>query len=525
MKTLLDSRQMKQCDKNTIEHFGVPSLVLMERAALSAADEIDRYFQKDRQQRRTVPAEEEIGRHFCKANRRKITVLAVCGFGNNGGDGLAISRLLFQRGYEVAIVMPPEPGRISEETRTQREILKNYGIEIADAMPQREFDVVIDALFGIGLTRNLEGVYLEYLTKMNEKSGLKVAVDIPSGIHADTGEVMGIGFRADMTVTFAFEKPGLLLYPGAEYAGDVLVKDIGIDSHSLLEEQPFLFAAEPEDLNRIPPRKNRSNKGSYGKVLTAAGQKNMAGAAFFSGKASYLTGAGLVKIFTEEQNRIILQELLPEAILTAWEGNKFLEESLAEALSWGNVIVAGPGLGTGKTAVKIVRLIVKQAKIPIILDADGLNVISEHLQWLKEAAAPVIVTPHLGEMARLAKKSIAEIQKHLLQVAREFAEEYNVVCILKDARTITALPDGRACINTSGNHGMATAGSGDVLTGILAGLIAQGMEPEQAAVTGVYLHGAAGDRQAEKTGTYGMMARDILDGIGLVLKEKEGVSR
>lgn len=517
MKILLDSRQMKQCDKNTIEHFGVPSLVLMERAALSTADEIDRYFREGGKKEQAAADRETSG--------KKRTALIVCGFGNNGGDGLAIGRILFQRGYEATIVMPPESGRISEETRTQKEILGHYGIELLHDMPKGEFDVVIDALFGIGLTRNLEGVYREYLTEMNQKSGLKVAVDIPSGVHGDTGEVMGVGFLADLTVTFAFAKPGLLLYPGAEYAGTVLVKDIGIDSRSFLKEQPFLFAAEAEDLNGIPSRKNRSNKGSYGKVLTVAGQKNMAGAAFFSGKAAYLTGAGLVRIFTEEQNRIILQELLPEAILTAWEGIKFPEELLSQALSWGTVIAAGPGLGTGKNAGKIIKFILKQAKVPVILDADGLNVLSEHLKWLKEASAPVIITPHLGEMARLTGKSIGEIQKHLLQVAQEFAREYNVICILKDARTITAWPDGRACINTSGNHGMATAGSGDILTGILAGLIAQGMEPAQAAAAGVYLHGAAGDLQAEHTGTYGMMARDILDGIGIVLKEIERIPR
>ncbi len=524
MKILLDSRQMKQCDKNTIEHFGVPSLVLMERAALSAAEEIDQYFCRGRQHNPFGRGEENAG-DFRQNNGRKRTVLAVCGYGNNGGDGLALCRMLWQRGYEVTAVMPPETGRISEETRVQREILTNYGIEISYDMPKGEFDVVIDALFGIGLTRDLEGIYREYLMQMNEKSGLKVAVDIPSGVHGDTGQVMGVGFRADVTVTFAFAKPGLLLYPGAEYAGEVLVKDIGIDSRSFLEEQPFLFAAESEDLKRIPVRKNHSNKGSYGKVLLAAGQKNMAGAAFFSGKAAYLTGAGLVRIFTEEPNRMILQELLPEAVLTAYEGREALEELLAKALSWGTVIAAGPGLGVGKSAEIIVRFILKQAKVPVILDADGLNVLAEHLGWLKEAEVPVIVTPHLGEMARLTKKSIPEIQKHLLQAAREFAAEYDVICILKDARTVTAWPNGRAYLNTSGNHGMATAGSGDVLTGILAGLIAQGMEPEQAAVTGVYLHGAAADKQAEHTGTYGMMARDILDGIGMVLKEKEGIAR
>ena len=214
-----------------------------------------------------------------------------------------------------------------------------------------------------------------------------------------------------------------------------------------------------------------------------------------------------------------MQQLLPEAILTTFEGTKFLPELLPEALHWPSVIVAGPGLGTGKTARKLVRLVLKYAEAPVILDADGLNVTAEHPEWLKTAKVPVIVTPHPGEMARLTGKSISDIQKQILQVARDFAREYNVICVLKDAGTVTALPDGTAWINTSGNNGMATAGSGDVLTGILAGLIAQGMSPQKAAALGVYLHGAAADRQVSETGIRAMMAQDIIEGTAAVLRE------
>ncbi|MCI8483991.1 MAG: NAD(P)H-hydrate dehydratase [Lachnospiraceae bacterium] len=498
MKILLDSRQMKQCDKNTIDYFGVPSLVLMERAALGVAEEIERYFPE-----------------------HKEKVLCVCGQGNNGGDGLAIGRILWQRGYHVTIVMIPGKGRLSEETRTQAEILKRYGIEIWNDIPEGFFDVTVDALFGIGLTRELEGIYREVIEAMNQMPGMKIAVDLPSGIQADTGQVMGIGFRADLTVTFAFSKRGLLLYPGAEYAGRVLLKDIGIDEHSFLEENPQVYYMEPWDLKMVPFRRPYSNKGSYGKVLTVAGRKNMAGAAFLSGKASYVTGAGLVRLLTEEENRVILQQLLPEAVLTTYEEKESLSEFLPEALNQADVIVAGPGLGMGERAELLIETILKQAEVPVILDADGLNVVAEHLEWLREAKGPVVVTPHLGEMERLTKKGIFEIQKELLQTAQEFALEYNVICVLKDARTITALPDGKIYVNVSGNNGMATAGSGDVLTGILAGLAAQGMELCQAAPVGVYLHGAAGDSQRRYKGTYGMTAQDLLTGIGEVLREQE----
>lgn len=496
MKILVDSGQMKQCDKNTIEYFGVPSLVLMERAALGAAEEIEKLTPKK-------PGQPE--------------ALLVCGLGNNGGDGLAIARLLWQRGWAVTVVMPPEPRRVSQETKIQMDILKKYQIPIASSIPEQNFDVIVDALFGIGLARDIQGIYQEYILKMNEMAGYKAAVDIPSGIHGDTGAVMGTAFRADLTITFAFAKTGLLLFPGAEYAGRVIVKDIGIDSRSFLSQSPSMHYFTKEDLREIPSRKVRSNKGSYGRVLVAAGQKNMAGAAFFTAKAAYVTGAGLVKIRTAEENRVILQQLLPEAVLETHQ-TKNVAEELADSLEWASVLAAGPGVGTKEAAV-LIETILKHAKVPVILDADGLNIVSEHLEWLKETKAAVIATPHLGEMARLVKREISEIQQQLIETARAFAAEYHVICVLKDARTVTALPDGRVWVNTSGNNGMATAGTGDVLTGVLAGLIAQGMEPELAAPAGVYLHGLAGDRGVREKGFYGLTAQDILDGIPCVLKD------
>ena len=502
MNIFVDSRQMKRCDTNTIEHFGIPSLVLMERAALGTAEEI----------------ESSVKKPLCGSE-----ALFVCGVGNNGGDGLAIARLLWQKGCKVTVVMPPEPRKVSAETKIQMNILEKYGIPIADRIPEKKFDIIIDALFGIGLTRDVAGIYEEYILKMNEMEGFKVAVDIPSGIHGDTGAVRGIGFYADLTVTFAFAKAGLLLFPGAEYAKKVVIKDIGIDSRSFLSEPPSMYYLTKQDLLEIPSRKVRSNKGSYGRVLVAAGQKNMAGAAFLCAKAAYLTGTGLVKVMTAEENRVILQQLLPEAILDSYSSLN-TAKGLAKSLGWASAIALGPGIGTGEVS-SLVKTILKHAKVPLILDADGLNIVSEHLEWLKEAKTSVIVTPHLGEMARLVKKEIAVIREELIETAQAFAEKYHVICILKDARTITALPDGRVWVNTSGNNGMATAGSGDVLTGILAGLAAQGMEPELAAPVGVYLHGLAGDWSANEKGAYGLMAQDILNGIPCILKEtsKEGM--
>lgn len=497
MNILVDSRQMKNCDNNTIHHFGVPSLVLMERAALGVAEEIE------------------------KNTQTGSRVLFVCGTGNNGGDGLAVARMLWQKDYHVTTVMIGDWQKTSNETKQQMEICRAYGIKMQAEIPEEDFDVVVDALFGIGLSRELQGKYFETIKQMNQINAYKVAVDIPSGIHADTGAVMGIAFRADITITFAFQKLGLLLYPGAEYAGMVMVKEIGIGAESFLEEKVTAYEVGEKDLAKIPKRKDYSNKGTFGKVLVVAGHKNMAGAAFLSGKAAYITGAGLVKIVTEEANRAILQQLLPEAILETYEPGTEWEESLKESMEWADVIVAGPGIGTEEISKKIIEMILKNAKVPIILDADGLNIIANHIEWLKEKTAPVIVTPHLGEMARITQKSIFDIQKQLLQVAREFAERYNVICILKDARTITALPDGTFFVNTSGNNGMATAGAGDVLTGVIAGLVAQSMELKNAAPIGVYLHGKGADKIVAQTGAYGMLAQDIMEGVRQVMKKMD----
>lgn len=501
MRVLVNSTQMKKCDSNTIQHYGVPSLVLMERAALGVVEEVE------------------------KQNLSNSNILVVCGGGNNGGDGFAIGRILSQRGYKVTFVLAGDKTKASAETKQQIKICLAYGANILDAIPDMEYGAVIDAVFGIGVNREIQGNYCKIIQRMNRLQAWKVAVDIPSGIHTDTGEVMGIAFQADMTVTFAFEKIGSMIYPGAAYAGKVVVKDIGIGKESFLEEKCTTYCLEKNDIFKVPKRLNYSNKGTYGKVLVVAGHKNMAGAAFFSGKAAYATGAGLVKVYTEETNQTIIQELLPEAVLETYKAKSEIEKTLLDSLSWASVIVAGPGIGTDEVSEHMIRIILENAKVPVILDADGLNIVSHHKEWLRERNMPLIVTPHLGEMARLTEKSIFDIQKQLLQVAGEFAKEYNVICVLKDARTVIALPDGTTFINTSGNNGMATAGAGDVLTGVIAGLLAQKMEPMQAASLGVYLHGTGADWMVEKTGTYGMMAQDIIEGIRQVLKEidKEGI--
>ena len=352
-----------------------------------------------------------------------------------------------------------------------------------------------------------------------------MAVDIASGISADTGAVMGMAFVADLTVTFGFIKAGQLLYPGAEYTGELKVADIGIDEQSLYEIKPELKVLETSDLNRLPRRVNRSNKGSYGKLLILAGSKQMAGAAVFAAKAAYRMGCGLVRVATVEENRIILQEQVPEAVLAVYNNGTDVVEFVETQLHWADAVVAGPGISQSDLSERMLYELLKRIQVPCLCDADALNLLSKHPDWWKLVQSHLVITPHLGEMARLTGRPITEIRDRLVQTAQEFAMEHQITVVLKDARTITAQPDGQSYINVSGNHGMATAGAGDVLSGVVGALLAQKLDMHLAAALGVFIHGLAGDAAAERVGHCAMMASDIVDGLMDVLRKQEDTKR
>lgn len=502
MKYILNSHEMKQCDENTMQRRGMLSAVLMERAALATVQEIINRF--------PIP---------------KTKVLVVCGSGNNGGDGVAVGRLLWLKGYDVTVFFAGNRERVTEETKRQLFIAEQYGVCITEAYPEENMDVIVDAIFGIGLSRAVSGRYADLIQKMNKQSGYKVAVDIASGISADSGMVMGTAFRADLTVTFGFAKIGQLLYPGAEYTGTLYVADIGIDEQSLFEMQPQVQVMEFEDLNQLPERKNRSNKGSYGKLLILAGSEQMAGAAVFAAKAAYRMGCGLVRVATVEENRLILQEQIPEAVLAVYNDCTDVVEFVETQLRWADAVVAGPGISQSELAEKMLHELLRQVQVPCLCDADALNLIAQHTDWWQEVQPGLIITPHLGEMSRLTGFPIGKIQDQLAQTAVAYAAKHQITVVLKDARTVTALPNGQSFINLSGNHGMATAGAGDVLSGVIGALLAQHMEPELAAPLGVYVHGLSGDAAAEKRGRCAMMASDIVEGIIDVLRKQEDTKK
>lgn len=509
MRKLVSAKEMKEIDRVSMEEFKIPSMVLMERAALSVAEAVK------------------------KRIRPGGTVLSVCGTGNNGADGAAAARILSFWGYSCRILIPSLRGRESREFLAQIEIAKKAGISVetaGDWIPG-PCDAVIDGIFGVGLSRDVEGEYREMAELISElknaagEPALTVAVDMPSGISSDTGAVLGCAVRADVTVTFGEMKLGQALFPGREYCGELIVADIGFPPGAGGDGHVFSYANG--DLTKLPVRPAYSNKGTFGKVLVAAGSQNMAGAAYFSALAAIRCGAGLVKILTTETNREILQTRLPEAILSTYdpamagEAPEEFQALLRKEAAWADVIVLGPGLGKEPYARRLTETILSDACVPIIMDADAINLAAEYPELKTYFTENIIVTPHLGEMARLTGTSVGELKKDLIGAAVSLTECCGVTCVLKDAATVVSGSDGQVFVNRSGSPAMAKGGSGDVLTGVIAGLIACGMEECEAASFGVWLHGLAGEEAERRFGTHSVLAGELADCLGAVLKRAE----
>lgn len=511
MQRVVTGEQAKEMDRFTIEEVGIPSMVLMERAALAVVEKIV---------------------SCVKASDR---ILCICGRGNNGGDGIAVARMLHQEGYAVSVQLIGNPEKATKDNLRQVDIAKKIGVSFVNNLKVEEYNVIVDAIFGIGLSRNVTGIYEEVIRSINEYRGIVFSVDIPSGIHSDTGQVMGCAVRADVTVTFGYAKQGELFYPGAEYVGELVVAQIGFVNP--FEENYSMFSYERKDLQQLMPKRQAyANKGTFGRVLVIAGCKNMAGACYLSAAAAYAMGAGLVEIITPETNRQIIQTLLPEAVLHTYEeecGRKQQDEWMRD-IRKAKAIVIGPGLGRDLCARKLLDLVMEYATVPVVLDADALQMLAKDSAWIEayrgekvtwKLRENMILTPHLKEMTDLLGEevSVADLQTQKLDV-REICKDNANVLVLKDARTLVI--QGEKCyINLSGNSGMATAGAGDVLTGIMLGLLAQQVPPYMAASLGVYIHGLAGDIAARRQGTYSMTARDIVNAIPEVLRACEGGRR
>ena len=498
MQLWVNAAQMKAADQYTIQKLGVPSLELMEHAAQACVQVLeDEKFDLS---------------HVC----------VVCGSGNNGGDGFAIARILQNNRYSVETFCVGNPEHYTEETQEQMHRLQECGGKITYGMPQEDsYSVVIDAVFGVGLSRKVEGRYRQVIEQMNRMRGTKFAVDIPSGLSATTGCILGCAFKADYTVTFQLKKIGLELSQGRTMAGKVIVPDIGISTDSICEDQEIVRTAGKNIYRKmLPDRPEDSNKGTYGRLLVIAGSKGMAGAAYLNAHAAYMTGAGLVRVYTSSDNREILQTLLPEAIITTYE--EYNKEELLSLLTWADGVCIGSGLGMSRLSEKILKTVIEYVKVPCLIDADGLNLLAENKNYLNQMAERrFVITPHMKEMSRLTGTPVEELKADRIQILKDFISRYRITCVLKDSRTLIASEEKGIRMNLTGNSAMAKAGSGDVLAGVISGWMVQGKEAEDAAELGTYIHGLSGDLAKFEKGVYSVMARDLIEYISKALMKLE----
>ena len=511
---VLTAAAMREVDRKAIEGLGLPGLVLMENAALGVVDAISE-------------AEGAIG---------EATSAAIfCGPGNNGGDGLAIARHLAVRGWEVRIFLilgKSEPGG---DAGIQLAVCRRMGLEIQEVRDSagvraaldaaRNLDLAIDALFGTGLGRALEGVFAEVVEGMNELPVPRVAVDLPSGLDASRHQLLGPCVQADLTVTFAAPKVAHVLPPAAETVGELVIADLGIPSSLIDEvEEPAgrLHLLVGEELaGLLPPRERSGHKGSYGHALLVAGAPGKAGAAILSARGAVRAGAGLVTIGVPEP-------ILPTVDLGSIESmtlglpagssgliSKEAVERVLEAVRGKAVLALGPGLGQEPETSEAIRQIVLEAPLPVVADADAVNAFAGRAGDLKDRLEETLLTPHPGELGRLLGIQTSEIQDDRVAAARRAAAETGAIVVLKGSLTLVAAPDGDVWINPTGNPGMATGGSGDVLTGLTAGLVAQreafGLDVIDAVKLAVYLHGLAGDLAAARLGEQALAAGDLLE--------------
>lgn len=506
--------QMKEIDNTSINDFGIPGMVLMESAAQGVVREVKNIL----------------------GDISGKTVAVLAGKGNNGGDAFAVARHLFNMGAYTKVYVFSKPDDIVGDAKTNLEILIKMGIEINEVATDekvQEFkdgvkwaNLVVDGLLGTGLKGDVKGVMASIIELVNSCCVPVVAVDIPSGVNGETGKVSNACIKARTTVTFGFPKVGQLIHPGCEYVGELKVVDIGIPKAAVDVTTIKSHLIDMEYVAKLlPKRRNDSNKGTYGKVLVVAGSRGMTGAASLTGLSALRSGAGLVYMAVPSSLVSIYAGTLVEAVEIPFEdGNKGClgRESITgilEQLENIDVVAVGPGLSSGNEIAEVVYSIVKNSKVPIVLDADGINVLAKDLSVLKMLKTQMVITPHPGEMARLIGASVKEVQDDRVNVARNFSKQWGVITVLKGSRTIIASPEGDVYINATGNPGMATGGSGDVLTGIIAGLAGQGLKPLDASIAGVYLHGLCGDRIAARKGEYGLIAGDLAQEIPYVLFE------
>ncbi len=509
MQKLATAAQMREMDRRTIEDYGIPSIVLMENAALRVVD--------------------VIAERFGPLKGKRIGV--VCGKGNNGGDGLAIARHLSVRfGAKVSVHLTAEPSEYEGDAAANYKMASALGLDIRPVFPDlyRGIDLVVDALLGTGIHGGVEGSLAEIISAMNGEHRPIVAVDVPSGLDADTGEISGACVKATLTVTFALPKLGLIVYPGAEYVGELIVADIGMPREVMAADEVTVSATEASDIAKwLPARTNGrdSNKGKFGHVSVLAGSAGFAGAPTLCAEAAARAGAGLVTLAVPQSIQNALMARVSPVVMTQGlvetANGTFSKEAVDAALKIavkGTAAAIGPGLGGAEDAGTraFVREFVSRCPVPLVIDADALNCLASErdrgASVVKSRTAATILTPHPGEMGRLLGTDTKTVQGDRRAAVEQAAQTYGCVVLLKGARTLIASPDGRLAVNMTSNPGMATGGSGDVLTGLTATLLGSEIAAWEAASAAAYLHGLAGDLAAAKQGgPAGLIATDLID--------------
>lgn len=556
MQMLASTAQMKELDRAAIQERGIPSLELMENAARALAEGV---------QNRVGPvrAPEEDGPNsvcgmILKAGggqptpeeQREIDELraiveskntdsvqrigVLCGPGNNGGDGIAAARILLEMGYRVRAFLVGDRGKMTPDSRAMEEKLRDTGgtLEPFDPEDQRTMvwlstcDCLVDALFGVGLKRPLEGDFLTAVQWMNNMSTPVVACDLPSGVDGDTGEVLGEAVRADLTITFTCAKPGLYMGEGAGRAGKVWVEDIGPPSELVYEwivrGDGAMELMDRDILHPLPRRPAAAHKGDFGKLFILAGSEGYTGAPVLAARGALRTGAGLVFLGVPREIYPIIAVKCDEAM--PFPLPEQYEQILAKAESCDAALI-GPGLGQAPEQAELARRLLDDLDIPVVLDADGINALAGHIDILDRRRAPTVLTPHEGEFARLTGQELPIRDR--IGAARKFAAAHNCVLVLKGRGTVTASPNGHVRVNGTGGPGMAKGGSGDVLSGMIAALWGQkhlngpGSDRAELAALAVWYHGAAGDRCAERLGEYAMLPTDLIETLPEILKENQ----
>jgi len=504
---LVTAQQMANIDRRAIEEFGVPGIQLMERAGEGVFNLI----------------KEVVG----EVKGKEIGVF--CGKGNNGGDGFVTARLLHQDGASVLVLLLGRKDDLRGDAEINLKKTLDLEIQVTEVLNEddlssvkevlRSAELIVDALFGTGMRGVVKGLAASVIEMINNSSKPVISVDVPSGLSADGGQISGSCIQAMATATFGLPKVGQVFYPGKSRCGRLKIVDIGIPAEAVDQEGCRANLIMEGDVARLLPRRKPDvHKGDCGRIIVVAGSVGMTGAAALTSMAALRIGAGLVTLgvpaslndILEVKLTEVMTRPLPEVRKRRCIALRAVGE-IRRLLDGADCLAIGPGLGIHHETSELVRRIVKEASLPIVIDADGLNALAKDLSPLKDTAAEVVVTPHPGELSRITGRPVSEIASDPVMAATEFSGEFGVVVVLKGAPTVIAGPDGEFYVNWTGNAGMATGGSGDVLTGSIAGLIGQGLSPREASITAVFLHGKAGDIARDRKGEMGLVAGDILD--------------